>query len=183
MKNSQRLLVFSDTHGDSEALAAVLEWAKNQPVDAAVFLGDGVSDVVRSPWRPGGLKIIRGNSDFDESIRPPDAALLDFAGRRFFLCHGHRYSLGGGFDTLVAAARSHNADAALFGHTHVPFCQTLGGLLLLNPGSVGRPRSSIGATFAVIECQSETTLKSVFWQVAKNPSQKIEIKEIAIRSD
>ena len=31
-------------------------------------------------------------------------------------------------------------DVVVFGHTHMPFCETLGGVLFLNPGSVTQPR-------------------------------------------
>ena len=119
--------------------------------------------------------MIRGNCDRAVSTPLPEAALLDFAGHRFFLCHGHRYALHGDFATLIAAARNNEADATLFGHTHTPFCETVNGVLLLNPGSVGRPRSSTGATFAVIECLPEAPLKTVFWRVSRSHGRKSEI--------
>ena len=31
-------------------------------------------------------------------------------------------------------------DVVVFGHTHEPYCKTIGGILFLNPGSVTRPR-------------------------------------------
>jgi putative phosphoesterase len=31
-------------------------------------------------------------------------------------------------------------DVVVFGHTHEPYCETIGGILFLNPGSVTRPR-------------------------------------------
>ena len=31
-------------------------------------------------------------------------------------------------------------DVVVFGHTHKPFCETVNGILFLNPGSVTRPR-------------------------------------------
>ncbi|MDR0323415.1 MAG: metallophosphoesterase [Treponema sp.] len=161
---SKKLLVFSDTHGRITALKAVLNWAKNHvpPNDTiccTAFLGDGASDIGRAAEASGfysNWKLVRGNNDY-ESIMP-DSAVFDFAEYRFFMCHGHRQGLHGGTHGLIAAGRSNNADVVLFGHTHVPFYKNADGLLLINPGSVGSPRSRIGATFAVIEC---TSLRSV----------------------
>jgi len=156
--DSRKLLVLSDTHGSVHALKAVLDWAKNRipPNDTilgAAFLGDGIADVQYVAKATGFFcdwKLVSGNNDFGHST--PEAAVFDFAGNRFFMCHGHSHSLYGGYHTLVAAAASADANVALFGHSHVPFQKVEGGVLLVNPGSVGRPRSRIGATFAVIKC-------------------------------
>jgi len=168
--DSKKLVVLSDSHGEVDALAAVLRWAKNNAVDTAVFLGDGIHDMPRAETASGfsgAIKMVRGNSDYTASTATPmkEIDLFDFAGHRFLLCHGHRYSLHNGFDLLVAAARNNNADTALYGHTHVPHCETVNGVLLLNPGSVGKPRCSAGTTFAVIECVPEQPLQPVFWGI------------------
>ena len=167
---SQRLLVLSDTHGHINVLAAILNWALDQPqsggITAAVFLGDGVSDLPRAASAAGfpcEWKLVRGNGDYDFSL--PLCDVFDFQGHRFFLCHGHRYALADGFYTLVEAANNMKAEAALFGHTHVPLYNDDHNILLLNPGSVGRPRSRIGATFAVIECEPGKSLEVEFWGI------------------
>ena len=163
---SQRLLVLSDTHGNSPFLEAVLRWARNDTFDAAVFLGDGIEDLHRATALTGFAgewKMVRGNNDYAASV--PEAAVVDCGGHRFFLCHGHRYTLYNGNDRLIAAARKMEADAALFGHTHVPSLENTPGLVLVNPGSIGRPRSNIGSTFAVINCPQKKPLDVRFWQI------------------
>jgi len=164
MKKS--LLVLSDIHGSTANLASVLSWAKGLAFGAAVFLGDGLSDLERTrakigcvyPWQR-----VRGNNDPDTSF--PESVVFDFGGHRFFLCHGHRHNLYTGMDALAAAARGNGATAALFGHTHIPFRDERDGLLLVNPGSLGNPRSRAGATFAVIECNPGVPPKPEFWGV------------------
>jgi len=48
-------------------------------------------------------------------------------------------------------------------------------MLLINPGSVGRPRSRIGATFAVINCAEGEQFKTEFWGIgARGEIRKIE---------
>jgi putative phosphoesterase len=164
----QRLLVLSDTHGNLPALEAVLKWAESREsgysFHTAVFLGDGVQDLYRTTaaFSPEWITV-KGNNDYAPAV--PEAAVLDFCGRRFFLCHGHRYSLYNGYGKLAAAARGAEAEAALFGHIHVPFLENTDGLLLVSPGSIGRPRSSAGACFAVINCIPEKPLDVEFWGV------------------
>jgi putative phosphoesterase len=169
--DNKKLLVFSDTHGSVKLLKTVLSWAKDHTppagtICAAAFLGDGVSDLRPAADAAGfycDWKLINGNNDFSYSL--PETAVFDFGDYRFFMCHGHRHGLYGGYHSLIAAARASNADAALFGHAHVPFCKTIDGIFLLNPGSLGRPRSRIGSTFAVIECTHGRPLKAEFYGI------------------
>ena len=169
--DSKKLLVLSDTHGDIASLKAVLNWAKNHtpPADTircAVFLGDGISDLRPAADAAGFFcewKIVRGNNDYGYSV--PEASVLEFGDHRFFICHGHHYSLYSGYHALAASARNADAGTALFGHSHVPFYKNVNGLLLINPGSVGRPRSRIGAAFAVIECIEGEPFKTEFWGI------------------
>ena len=167
----KKLLVLSDTHGGVAALKTVLNWAKDRTppsdtIGTAVFLGDGIADLKSAVDAAGfscDWKIVKGNNDYGYSA--PEAAVFDFAENRFFMCHGHHHSLYGGHYTLVAAAHSVRANVALFGHSHVPLHKTVDGMLLINPGSVTRPRSRIGATFAVIECIEGELPKTEFWGI------------------
>jgi len=168
--SAQRLLVLSDTHGHIPALEAVFKWAGDRSrsggIRTTAFLGDGVSDLPLAANSTGfycDWKLVRGNNDLDFTLPLND--VFDFCGSRFYMCHGHHNSLFSGYSTLIAAAKNLNAHAALFGHSHVPFCKTTDNILLLNPGSVGRPRSRIGATFAIIECEENEPLKVEFWEI------------------
>lgn len=189
------VLVLSDSHGDLTALAAVLRWAAHNPLgdtggrktlSAAVFLGDGGEDIeaaetgrlsswgesFTAPWYR-----VRGNGDFDPAI--PNSLVLETAGRTLFLTHGNRYGLESGRRNLAAAAKASGAEAALFGHTHIPFCGEEQGLFLLNPGSIGRPRSRIGPSFAVLDCPSSGPLSARFFGFAIR-GQALAVKEITV---
>ena len=149
----ERLLVVSDTHGSVNALAAVLSLAKELEPAAAAFLGDGLGDV-EAACEIAGFACrwhkVKGNNDF--GLRGGEAETFELGGHRFFICHGHRHGIYGGPELLAAAARNVGAGTVLFGHTHVPSLDEADGLVFVNPGSVGSPRSAVGATFAVIEC-------------------------------
>jgi len=181
--DGKKLLIFSDTHGSIAPLTAVFNWAKdrlppNDTISCAVFLGDGISDLNRAADETGfycDWKVVCGNNDYRTSSAP-EAAAFNFCDYRFFVCHGHRHSLYGGFQSLIAAARNSQANVVLYGHTHVPSFKKIEGLLLLNPGSVGRPRSRIGASFAVIECASNEQLTAEFFGIGdKGKIKKLKI--------
>jgi len=162
----ERLLAISDTHGSVKTLALALRWAETLKPSAAAFMGDGLPDVERAStearfschWYK-----VCGNNDFGS--RQKEAAVFDFGGHRFFICHGHRYGLYNGNEVLAAAARNNGAAVALFGHLHVPSVDYVNGVMLVNPGSLGSPRSAVGATFAIIECKPGEPPKPVFWGI------------------
>jgi putative phosphoesterase len=165
---SNKLLVISDIHGNMPAIIAVLRWAAGELArsDMAVFLGDGLRELAFARQQTGfscEWKKVRGNNDEVSAV--PESDVFDFGGHRFYLCHGHRHALYNGFDKLASSAFKAGADAALFGHAHVPCLETVNGLLLINPGGIGRARSDAGETFAVIECMPEKPLAARFWGV------------------
>jgi len=179
---NKKLLVFSDTHGDMAALRAVFRWAKdrlppNDSINAAAFLGDGLSDLQYAAESENFFtdwKLVCGNNDYGISM--PEALTFDLAEHQFFMCHGHHYNLYGGYNTLLNVASSSGADAVLFGHSHIPLKKTVNGITIINPGSVSRPRSRIGATFAVIECIPDKPLNVIFYGIgAQGKIQEVKI--------
>jgi len=176
--DSKKLLVFSDTHGCVTELKAVFNWANNYTppnglICAAACCGDGLSDISRAANETGfysDWKIVRGNNDY--GVHAPESVVFDICEHVFFMSHGHRYSLYSGYHTFLAAAKNMNADVALFGHSHIPFYKIVDGVSLINPGSIGRARSKIGSTFAVIECSEGELIKVDFFGIENNGAIK-----------
>jgi len=179
--DSQRTLLLSDSHGHIDALAAVLTWvldsSKSGGIHSSIFLGDGASDLpyaINASGFSREWKIVRGNGDHDSRL--PISNTFDANGHRFFLSHGHRHALHNGYYSLIQAAGNLKAEAILFGHTHIPCCINDYDVLLINPGSIGRPRSRIGATFAVIECCPGKPFQVEFWGIgARFKIRKLEL--------
>ncbi len=177
MKNPA-LLIMSDTHRNRSALRAVLKWAKKHNTDT-VFLGDGIDDVSQVTREIGfslPITFVSGNGDAVDHV--PYVKTLEFAGHTFFITHGHQFRVSEGLDVLVTAAKSAGADAALYGHTHIPFWEEIEGMLILNPGSVGAPRSSAGACFALIECPPNEWFKISYWSIRDGIMGKV-IRELS----
>jgi len=175
----KKFLAFSDTHGSVLKLKAVFKWANDHippggTICAAACLGDGISDIRRAADETGfysDWKIVCGNNDY--GIQAPEAAVFDLADHRIFMCHGHRHGLYGGYHSLLAAAKNTKSNIALFGHSHVPLFKIVDGISLINPGSVGHPRSRVGSTFAVIECPEDEPPKVEFWGISASGKIKL----------
>ncbi len=148
-----RFLVVSDTHGETAGLRAVL--AKlGRTVQGLIHLGDGSGDVHNLPGVPlPPMYQVRGNVDGDWSL--PPVRTIWALDRKIMAAHGHHYLEGSTLRPFVIAAQREAACAFLFGHTHVPYCGDDGGVLLLNPGSLSRPRGRWGPSFAVIDVPPE----------------------------
>ena len=144
-----KILVFSDCHGFPQYIRRAL--IDHPDAEAAVFLGDGAVDAeaVFRAFPHLARCILPGNCDsslslFAHGLILPEEAVLDFGGKRFFCLHGHTRGAKSGYGRMVLRASEVEADAILFGHTHLPICEYTedpGNLtrriLLFNPGSVG----------------------------------------------
>ena len=142
-----KAVVFSDSHGDTAAMREAVE--RGAP-DQILHLGDLAGDAerlgIRFPQIP--LEYVCGNCDgFTET---PDQRILRVEGKRILMMHGHRYNVKLTYASAAYAAREAEADILLFGHTHIPYCEQVDGLWMLNPGSCG----GRGATYGVISLEN-----------------------------
>lgn len=133
-----KILVVSDTHGREENLEKVLK--KTGRPDLVLHLGDSeggeefIKDMVGCP-----LHLVAGNCDFFCSY--PKTKIVEAAGARIFMTHGHYYYVNMGTADLVRAAKENGCSIAMFGHTHKPFLdESDPEVTVLNPGSLSLPR-------------------------------------------
>ncbi|MFH2113384.1 MAG: YfcE family phosphodiesterase [Spirochaetota bacterium] len=145
-----RLLVVSDTHGDSANLISLLR-VIGSSVDGLIHLGDGSGDIDTAARYGSPMPTawcVRGNIDSDWSV--PPSRRIQAGSQTILAAHGQLH-LGDSWQPFVSAAKKQGAQAFFFGHTHVPFLKWMDGVLLLNPGSLSRPRGIWGPSFAVVE--------------------------------
>ena len=125
--------ILSDNHGDwpphiTESLVGV---------DAIIHAGDiGPYKLVLDMEAIAPTTVVLGNTDGDMPIN--ESAVVTLDGKKFFVQHivdPHRLQA-----SLRERLKRIEPDVVVFGHTHMPFCETLGGVLFLNPGSVTQPR-------------------------------------------
>ncbi len=134
-----KLLVFSDSHGDTYAMRRALEMHKGL-VDYAVFAGDGVSDFMflREIFPEVTYRAVHGNCDLGAPHSIPEEDTLEVEGARILLVHGHRYGVKFSTARLCAEAQRRAVDLVIYGHTHTPSEEYVDGahpVTLFNPGS------------------------------------------------
>ena len=139
-----KICVFSDSHGYGDNMARVME--AEQP-DMVLHLGDGASDFIRLQQQFPGPEYhgVQGNCDYRPTV--PKKLCLTVEHVQIFAAHGHAYQvkLDPTLTRLRYAGLEAQAQAVLFGHTHIPRLEQLQGMTILNPGSIGRtPRPSYG---------------------------------------
>lgn len=127
-----RIGVVSDSHGYTGRLNTILmAMEAEKKIDVFFHLGDGYWDL-RDLQADLPVYQAAGNCDL---FRSDTMSLVDLGGVRFLLTHGHQQRVKKGLDDLTDLAREQQAQAALFGHTHVQKMEWRGGILLLNPGA------------------------------------------------
>ena len=142
----ERILVFSDVHGDETAMMRIKEAEKELETNMLLSLGDLCPDPYNPLWR--GIVGVRGNMDrfyeYGDLPFPPRELILSQEGRRIIAIHGHEYP----------SITPERGDIVLYGHTHVPKLEEREGVYYFKPGSPSRPRSSSGPTFGVLDNES-----------------------------
>ena len=165
-----KLLVFSDSHGRLEPMQSIIR-AHADTTDAILHLGDGAAEVLtlRARFRSIPFHAVTGNCDsytFTEFGITQDKC-LSLGGYTLYLCHGDRFSVGGGTAALAAYAAHKGVDIALYGHTHVAHEEYIPGesgkkpLWILSPGSVSLPRDSSLSSFGILDLSEKGVLFSV----------------------
>ena len=132
-----KILIVSDTHGQSENLSRVLDTLDQ--VDCLIHCGDiqGPENYFRT-LTDGPCYMVSGNNDWDAELRSElEFSLDDY---RVFLTHGNQYGVSLGTERLRDEAESRNVQFAMFGHTHRPLIEERDHLVLMNPGSLSYPR-------------------------------------------
>jgi putative phosphoesterase len=76
----------------------------------------------------------------------PETAEVELGGVRVVVIHGHQL---GSPTPAALAARYPAAGLVVFGHTHQPLIERVGGVLAVNPGSVGPRRFKLPVSLAL----------------------------------
>ena len=140
--------VFSDSHGSAELM---MEAVRRCRPDVIVHLGDYERDAFELhdefPHIP--FFSVAGNCDMGR--RSPLWDTVQLGPVKAFICHGHTYNVKMGLYSLYYAAQEQGAQLALFGHTHIPCNEEIGGVHLINPGSAGTGRAPTWAKLEVFD--------------------------------
>lgn len=143
-----RIGVISDTHNLLDPQIAELFAG----VEHILHGGDvGLPWLVLKLEEIAPVTAVVGNTDGGISLRETESVLLD--GRKFLLHHiVNPHAL---HEQLAARIAREKPDVVIFGHTHKPFCETIDGILFLNPGYAGRQRFKLPRSVAILKTKPE----------------------------
>ena len=147
-----KVLIFSDSHSARSFMRLCVD--KIQP-DVILHLGDHFDDAeaLSEEYPNIPLHAVAGNCDkYRAPIHAREIMTITLGGVSLYMTHGHIHRVKQVLSFLVRDARAAKADAALFGHTHVAYCeQESDGLWVVNPGSCGY----YGGSAAIMEIRDK----------------------------
>lgn len=129
-----KVLIISDSHGRFEALINIYELEKP---DVVLCAGDHSNDgeELSFVYPNSQYYIVRGNCDiFDRKYS--DEMIIELEGVKILLAHGHEYGVKSSYGSILKRAEILGCNAAVFGHTHIPYKEIINKVTLFNPGAV-----------------------------------------------
>ena len=159
-----KLMIASDIHGSAFYCEQMVQAYKQEGADRLLLLGDllyhGPRNDLPKEYQPkkviemlnalkNDILCVRGNceAEVDQMVLGfpvlAEYCILWAGGRMIFATHGHHYNR----DTLPPLK---SGDILLYGHTHVPLCET-GEIVCLNPGSVSIPKEGSQNGYMTLE--------------------------------
>lgn len=134
-----KIIAFSDSHGSLDNLIKVAE--ANPDAELFLHLGDCTGEFFDFKSIYGDKYIcegISGNCDFDDFTT--SYKILMAKKKKILITHGHNLLVNHTLDELKSLMIKQDIDIAFFGHTHIPLIEPFGRRLIINPGSVTKPR-------------------------------------------
>ena len=137
-----KIICFSDSHGNIDDM--ILAREQNKDADLFLHLGDMSYDFddFKSIYKDCGYQFegVSGNCDYDDFT--VSYKILFLKKKKILITHGHNLCVNHSLDELKLLMKKQNIDLAFFGHTHVPMIEPFGNRLIINPGSISRPRQA-----------------------------------------
>lgn len=149
--NNVKIVVLSDTHGETEQLEKSIEILNSlNDIDMVIHLGDFTIDASYIKKKTNIDMInVRGNCDFGPK-EINEEEIINVKEKKILLTHGHKYSIKSNLNNLYYRAKELEVDALLFGHIHRPVNIVEDGILIFNPGSISEPRDGSTNSYGII---------------------------------
>lgn len=163
-----KIMVASDIHGSFYYCEKLIDCYKKSGAEKLVLLGDilyhGPRNDLPRDYAPKKviellnsvkteLLCVRGNCDteVDQMVLDfpvlADYAVIYINNKMIYLTHGHIFNK----DNLPPLNKG---DILLYGHTHIPYCEKVGNVTVMNPGSVSIPKENSANGYMIIEDNS-----------------------------
>ncbi len=154
-----KIAIISDTHDNIPNLEKFLAWSNNNKIGMIIHCGDiAAPDIIEEIVRPsfvGPIHLVHGNvsnRDFLEEVCDNlkqttlhgDEGYIEIDHLKLAFCH---YP-----EKARELAQTNNYNFVFYGHTHKPWIENVGNIIIANPGTLGGIFSK--ATFSVLDTQN-----------------------------
>ena len=140
--------VFSDSHGE---ILLMKEAVQRSRPDLIIHLGDYERDAFALKNEFPHIPFFNVCGNCDMAQLSPLWDTVQIGPVKAYICHGHMHKVKYQLHSLYYAACEKSASIALFGHTHSPCNEEIGGVKLINPGSAGTGRKPTWALLEVFD--------------------------------
>ncbi len=142
--------VVSDTHGFYDLRVPPLL----EGVEHILHAGDiGSGQIIEQLSEIAPVTAVRGNADREgPESEFPEIETLELGGCRIYLTHIVKVPKDGD-DAGLAAYLVNGADVVVFGHSHMAFHESRGGLAFFNPGAAGKRRFKVLPSIGLLELE------------------------------
>lgn len=131
-----KILLISDVHGDYNALKDV--YNQNLNCDYYFLLGDSMLP----KYLTSDFLTVKGNCDFEDYKESYDLVIENF---KIHIQHGHKI-----YPSLENYVKNIDCDIFIFGHLHKKIYKKLDKKIIINPGSLTKPRDSNVGSYALL---------------------------------
>ncbi|MDR2599617.1 MAG: YfcE family phosphodiesterase [Oscillospiraceae bacterium] len=146
-KTSKKILVFSDTHRDTERMEAAI--LQHNP-STVIHLGDNADDAMRLQNTMPQLPFIIAKGNCDIHTNYDIEKLVSIGDIKIFITHGHIYRVKDELSSITWRASELCADLVLYGHTHIANIVVNNGITLMNPGQMQAHSERLRASFGIV---------------------------------
>lgn len=146
-----KLLLVSDSHNNIDILKKII--IKHYDCDYYIHLGD--SQLNKELLNP--FISVKGNCDYDNFPLSLDLNIEDF---NIHFEHGHFIN-----KSLHDYLNNINCDIFIFGHTHKKMYEKINGKIVINPGSLTRPKDCNEGSYVILQLKNHNIINCQFFNV------------------
>ena len=156
-----RILVVSDTHSQCEKVYKIYKKLVSEaPIDMIVHCGDYLKDALEIKARLAvPVCAVKGNCD---GSYEDDFAILETEAGNFLITHGHMDYVQYDQERLYERVIENDCIGAFYGHTHRAAYTSLSDILLMNPGSLTKPRDNSSGTFGLVITEEDSVWGKIY---------------------
>lgn len=149
-----KIVVVSDSHGNYSNFSSILK--QHRDCDRIIHAGDGESDVQDLEMYEKALfkKLIFVGGNCDIHGIHERTKIAEIGDVRIFIAHGDRFEVKSDKTVIARKAIEENCQVAIFGHSHIKYCNTVEGVFLLNPGSCDIQGDKTPPSYAIMWIES-----------------------------